>query len=145
MTKDEKPRWLYRFDNYKRAFALLREAIETLETREMTQLEKEGTIQRFEFTWELAWKVMKDYLESQGVVFDTVTPSGVIKAAFAARFIEDGEVWMKTLDARNQMSHTYNIKTFEATINDIRSTYLPILDSLHMKLLEKAVEANRHA
>ncbi|MBQ1657122.1 MAG: nucleotidyltransferase substrate binding protein [Rhodocyclaceae bacterium] len=65
----EQARWKYRFENYKRAFILLREAIEQ-ET--LSQLEQEGTIQRFEYTMELAWKVMKDYLESQNVVFGQV-------------------------------------------------------------------------
>lgn len=60
-STNSKPRWVYRFDNYRRAFFLLREAIETMESRELTQLEKEGVIQRFEYTWELSWKVLKDY------------------------------------------------------------------------------------
>ena len=65
--KPAKPRWLYRFDNYKRAFGLLREAMELIETRPLTQLEREGVIQRFEYTWELAWKLIQDYLEREGV------------------------------------------------------------------------------
>lgn len=137
---NEKPRWIYRFDNYKRAFGLLREAIETMQARELTQLEKEGVIQRFEYTWELAWKVLADYLDSKGVVLETVTPAAVIRAAYAAKIIADGEVWMKALDARNKMSHTYNFKTFELIIADIRAQYFAVLDALHLSMLEKVLE-----
>jgi len=138
--QNDKPRWIYRFDNYSRAFVLLREAVETMQIRELTQLEKEGIIQRFEYTWELAWKVLKDYLENSGVILDTVTPAAAIKAAFAARIIENGDLWMKALDARNQMSHTYNLKTFEQIIAEIRRDYLGLFDALHLKLLAKAAE-----
>ncbi len=137
---DEKPRWIYRFDNFKRAFALLREAIEIMQARELTQLEKEGVIQRFEYTWELAWKVLGDYLDSTGVVLETITPAAVIRAAFAAKIITDGDVWMKALDARNKMSHTYNLKTFEKIIADVRAQYFPVLDALHLTMLEKLLE-----
>ncbi len=142
---DIKPRWIYRFDNYKRAFLLLREAMEITESRALTQLEKEGIIQRFEYTWELAWKVLKDYLEHKGVVFETITPAAVVKAAFAAKIIENGDIWMRALDARNKMSHTYNLKTFEQVISDIQSHYLSVLDYLHMTLLEKVMEETPNA
>lgn len=140
----EKPRWLYRFDNYKRAYMLLRESIEILSSREVTQLEKEGIIQRFEYTWELAWKLLKDYLENAGVMLDTITPASVIKAAFAAKIINDGEDWMRALDARNKMSHTYNLQTFEKVIADIKTTYLHLFDKLHLDMLEKSLEAGNH-
>jgi nucleotidyltransferase substrate binding protein (TIGR01987 family) len=133
------PRWRHRFDNYKRAFVLLREAMETRADRPLNQLEQEGVIQRFEYTWELSWKVLKDYLEDKGVVLATVTPSAVIRAAFAARVIDDGELWMNALDARNKMAHTYNFKTFETVIADIEKVYLALFDALHMRLLEAAM------
>ena len=136
-SQDDKPRWIYRFDNYKRAFFLLREAIETMEKRELTQLEKEGVIQRFEYTWELAWKVLKDYLESEGVILDKITPASVIRSAFEANIISQGDVWMQALDARNKMSHTYNIKQFETIIDDIHQYYLELFDSLHLSMLEQ--------
>jgi len=135
---NETPRWVYRFDNYKRAFLLLKEAVETMEKRELSQLEKEGIIQRFEYTWELAWKVLKDVLEGSGIVLDTVTPASTIKAAFAAKIVQDGEVWMRALDARNSLSHTYNFKTFEKVLEEIRRAYLPVFEALHLSLLEKA-------
>ena len=63
--EDHKPRWVYRFYNFQKAYILLREGIELVSEKEISQLEKEGIIQRFEFTVELAWKTMKDYLEFQ--------------------------------------------------------------------------------
>ena len=134
---DGTPRWVYRFDNFQRAFNLLRSGIETMEERELTQLEKEGIIQRFEYTWELSWKVLKDYLEHEGIVLDTVTPAAVLRAAFAAKIIDRGDVWMRALDARNTMSHTYDLKTFERIIVDIRQEYLAILGELYLHLLQK--------
>lgn len=132
------PRWLYRLDNYKRAFVLLREGITTMEERPLSQLEKEGVIQRFEYTWELAWKLLKDYLEASGVVLATVTPATVIKAAFAAKLIDDGDGWMQALDARNKMSHTYDVKVFEQIIQEIRSRHLILLDRLYRNMVDKA-------
>src|SRR5262245_11414315 len=130
----EKPRWLYRFDNFKRAFALLQEAVNLKKDRELTQLEKEGIIQRFEYTWELARKVLKDYLEYGGVVLEIVTPAAVLRAAFAAKLIDEGEVWMQALDARNRMSHIYSIKIFEAIIADIETEFLRILKAMYLKM-----------
>ena len=134
-----KPRWLYRFDNYKRAFLLLREAIETLEERPLSQLELEGIIQRFEYSWELAWKVMKDYLQDQGVILNTITPAATIRAAFAAKLIENGDIWMQALDTRNKMSHTYNLKAFEQAVLKIKDEYLSLFDALYERLLEESV------
>lgn len=136
----EKPRWLYRFDNYKRAFLLLRQAMETLEERELTQLEKEGVIQRFEYTWELAWKVLKDYLNAEGVLLDKITPASVIRAAFEAKIINEGELWMEALDDRNKMSHTYNLQTFEAVIENIHTKYLTLFDDLYLSMTEYSVQ-----
>ncbi len=133
----EKPRWLYRFENYKRAFGLLREAMDLSNTRDLTQLEREGVIQRFEFTWELAWKLLNDLLAAEGVNLDTVTPRTVIRAAFSARLVADGEVWMKALDARNRMSHTYNFTEFEKVIAEIQATYLALFDALHFAVMER--------
>lgn len=136
----EKPRWIYRFDNYKRAYTLLREAVELMAERDLTQLEKEGIIQRFEYTWELAWKLLKDFLDASGVVLDTVTPASVIKSAYAAKIIDKADLWMNALDARNKMSHTYDFKTFEQIIADIRRDYLGLLDDLYFQMLERVVD-----
>lgn len=129
-----KPRWVYRFDNFNRALNLLNEALIIMDERNLSQLELEGVIQRFEYTWELTWKVIKDYLEFKGVVFDTITPADVLKTAVATNLIYDGELWMEALDARNKMSHTYNFKKFEQVIVDVKDKYFPLLISLKSKL-----------
>lgn len=138
MTSAE-PRWHYRFDNYKRAFVLLREVAELMDERDLSQLEKEGMIQRFEFTWELAWKLLKDYLQDNGIVLDTITPAAVIKAAYAARIIDAADTWMRALDARNKMSHTYDFRAFEKVIVAIKSEYLAVLDALYMQMFERVM------
>lgn len=132
---DSTPRWLYRFKNYKRAFILLREAIES--EKKLTQLEKEGCIQRFEYAFELGWKTMKDFLEGEGVSLPVITPATVIRAAYEARLVHDGQVWMDALDARNKMSHTYDFSKFEQVIADISQRYLAAMEALYMFFLEK--------
>ncbi|MCH2216872.1 MAG: nucleotidyltransferase substrate binding protein [Flavobacteriales bacterium] len=141
MNEDHKPRWIYRFDNYKRALLLLRQAIEILEERGLNDLEKEGVIQRFEYTWELAWKVLKDYLNHAGIVLDKFTPASVIRAAFEAQVITNGDLWMQALDARNKMSHVYDAKKFEDVIQQIHDHYLQIFDDLYMSLLEESLQS----
>lgn len=139
-SRNDKPRWRYRFDNFARAFVLLREAIELDQERELSQLEREGIIQRFEYTWELAWQTLKDYLEFQGIVIESATPRAVIKAAFEAGIISRGDDWMDALDARNKMSHTYNFKVFEQVISDIQATFLDLLDEVYEMLLVKCLD-----
>ena len=132
---DNTPRWLYRFNNFQRAYTLLREAMQQAAKSGLNQLEKEGVIQRFEYGIELAWKTMKDYLEYQNIVLPQVTPRAVIKEAFAAKLISDGQAWMDALDARNKMSHTYDIEQFERVIEDIKDHYLPAMEALYLTLL----------
>lgn len=86
---------------------------------------------------ELAWKTMKDYLEAQNLVLEQITPRSVIKAAFAAKLIEQGEVWMEALDARNKLSHTYDCKLFETVITNIQDRYLAALGNLYQHLLRE--------
>lgn len=128
---DTTPRWHYRFDNFKRAYDLLNEAITLSKSRQLTALEQEGTIQRFEYTWELAWKTLKDYLEHQGVILDTITPASTIRAAFSAKIIKNGDIWMQALDTRNKMSHTYNLKQFEKAILQIEQEYIGLFSELY--------------
>lgn len=132
-------RWKQRFDNFGRAFVLLREVFEH-DLDELSQLEKEGTIQRFEMVFELAWKVMKDYMEGSGLVIDPVTPRNVIKEAFAAKLLSDAQVWIDMMLHRNLLSHTYDIKVFEAVLQAVADRYLPALERLHEFFLQRQTE-----
>jgi nucleotidyltransferase substrate binding protein (TIGR01987 family) len=138
---DQTPRWKYRFANYRRAYTLLREALDQGEP--LSQLEKEGLIQRFEYSTELAWKTLRDYLECEGLVLEQITPRTVIRSAFEAGIISQGETWQKALDARNLMSHTYDLKVFEQVIADIRSSYLSAFEELYDFLATKDMGGDR--
>ena len=119
---------------------MLREAAERSRAGDLDQLAKEGMIRRFIFCLELAWKTVKDYLESQNVVFSQITPRAVLKESVAGRLISDGECWMSALDARNKMSHTYDFAKFEIIIEEIQTRYLDCIGELHEKLSEAYME-----
>lgn len=104
---------------------------------ELSDLEKEGVVQRFEYTYELAWKTLKDYLEDSGLVIAPVTPKQVIKEAFAAKLLESGEVWVRMLDHRNLLSHTYDRSVFDTAISAIEEDYLPVIKELYTRLKEE--------
>jgi len=119
-------RWKQRFENFSKAFKQLDEAIKVYPN--LSDLEKEGLVQRFEYTFELAWKTLKDYLESKGVIVSF--PRDVIKEAFAAQVVEDGEVWLEMLSSRNQMAHIYEEVVFKQVVNNIKNKYYPAIVQL---------------
>lgn len=131
-------RWKQRFQNFDRSYVLLRSALED-GPEALNALEKEGAIQRFEYCFELAWKTVKDYLEASGFVFATVTPRQVLKDAFAAKILPEGQVWMDMLDHRNLLSHTYNSDHFQAAVEAIHRRYLPAFSALHGFLQSEAL------
>jgi nucleotidyltransferase substrate binding protein (TIGR01987 family) len=131
-------RWQQRFRNFHRAFSLLREAMEN-DLNLLNQLEKEGIIQRFEYTFELAWKVLKDKMEFDGLELNQISPKAVVRQAFQAKYISDADCWMRMIGDRNLMSHTYDFAKFEAVINSIQSDYLPMLDDWHLELMEETL------
>jgi nucleotidyltransferase substrate binding protein (TIGR01987 family) len=132
-------RWKQRFDNFDRAFVLLREVYER-KLDSLSRLEKEGAIQRFEVAFELAWKTINDYLEESGVVVNSVTPRNVIKEAFTARLLDDADVWIDMMLHRNLLSHTYDIKVFEMVLQALAERYFPAFDRLHESFLMKSLE-----
>ncbi|MCE1247580.1 MAG: nucleotidyltransferase substrate binding protein [Firmicutes bacterium] len=115
-------RWRQRFENFEKAWLLLESAV-SKDCKSYSDLEKEGIIQRFEFTFELAWKTIRDYLEYNGVELQVVTPRSVIEAGFGSKIIVDGQVWIDMLENRNIMSHTYNKENFEKAVEWIFNDY----------------------
>ena len=124
------PRWVQRRVHFGRALALLREGVETAFEPGADPMLLEGFIQRCEYTWELAWKTLKDFLDHEGVRIARTTPPDVIRTAFSAGIIIDGQGWMDALDARNLMSHTYNAQTFAKVAADVRDVYLQLFEDL---------------
>lgn len=132
-------RWQYRFQNFSRAYSLLRAAFEG-DVDELNDLEKEGAIQRFEYTFELSWNTLKDRLEYDGVIMDSVTPRNVIRTAAAAGLIADGQTWIDMLGDRRNTSQRYDIELMETVLNNIGENYLPILEALHRRLSSEMPE-----
>lgn len=115
-------RWQQRFSNYTKALEQLSDAVYLSRKRGLSKLEKQGLIQAFEYTHELAWKVLKDFLESRGKS-DLYGSKDVTREAFRLGIIENGEAWMSMISSRNLTSHTYNEKTTEKIVNFVLNSY----------------------
>lgn len=102
-----------------------------------SDLEQAGLIQRFEFTFELGWKVMKDFLEYNGITIDApIGPRSVIKTAFSSTLIDDGQVWINMMNHRNRLSHEYSGSYTEEVLKAVKDHYLSALGSLHGTMIE---------
>lgn len=122
---DKKIRWKQRFQNLEQAFSQLQKGIAITKP---SDIEKQGIIKSFEFTFELAWKTLKDYLESQSVPVQF--PRDVIKQAFQYQIITDGDVWMDMLDKRNLMAHTYDGAAANEALRHISDHYFQAVQQL---------------
>ena len=122
-------RWKQRFNNYRKALSQLKNAIELKHQKALSDLENQGLIQSFEFTYELGWNTLKDYLVWQGIE-GIVGSRDTIREAFSRGLIADGEVWMKMLVDRNRTSHTYNEKTANEILQNIDQMYIAKLIEL---------------
>jgi nucleotidyltransferase substrate binding protein (TIGR01987 family) len=127
MTNDI--RWKQRFENYLRAFGTLRRAVDLAQERDLSELEQQGLIQGFEFTHELAWNVLKDYLEESGIS-GIIGSKGATREAFKNGLIIDGESWMEMIKSRNLSSHTYNQDTAEEVVENILERFYPAFEQL---------------
>jgi nucleotidyltransferase substrate binding protein (TIGR01987 family) len=124
-------RWKQRFENYKNAFKVFKEAV--LEIKNPSNLEKEGTIQRFEFSHELAWKVMKDFLSDQGIQ-GIIGSKDATRLAFQNEIIEEGQIWMDMIESRNQTVHTYHANILEVQYLKITTLYFPLFEKFYTKM-----------
>ena len=126
-------RWQQRFSNYKKALLHLDNAVELSEQRALSYLEKQGVIQAFEFTHELAWNVLKDYLQDQGNQ-NVKGSKDATREAFRVGLIADGEQWMAMIQSRNISSHTYDERTAEQLVNAIIEHYFPLFEVLQTEM-----------
>lgn len=127
-------RWHQRFSNYKKALAQLQSAVELSEERELSLLEKQGLIQVFEYTHELAWKTMKDFLQYRGSTEQIFGSKDATRQALSVELISHGEDWMQMVKSRNLTSHTYDEETVEEIVEIIIRTYVFRFEELEKKL-----------
>jgi nucleotidyltransferase substrate binding protein (TIGR01987 family) len=126
-------RWKQRFSNFQRALAKLSEHCAL--GHKLSELEEQGLIQCFEYTYELGWNTLRDFYIQQGE--DGLQGSrDAIQLAFKRGLIDDGDVWLAMLKDRNRSSHTYNKETADEIVRNIRSSYLGAFEALHNKLLK---------
>jgi nucleotidyltransferase substrate binding protein (TIGR01987 family) len=124
---DPDVRWQQRLANYSKALEQLGNAVATSHQRPLSDLEKQGLIQAFEFTHELAWNVMKDYFAYQGNTSITGSRDAA-REAFQIGLIEDGEGWMEMIRSRNLTSHTYQQKIADEIVGHVVSRYFPLFE-----------------
>ncbi len=122
-------RWQQRFDNYKKAFLLLERALAIATPSED---ERGGIIQFYEMAFELAWKLMNDYLEQLGYTVNSARDA--IKQAFQAGILDNGQLWMDALADRNLTTHTYDENKALEVVGKIRGDYFPALQQLYRRL-----------
>jgi nucleotidyltransferase substrate binding protein (TIGR01987 family) len=133
-------RWVQRFNHFNKAFSQLKEAVELAQQRKLSKLEEQGLIQAFEFTHELAWNTLKDFLESRGVR-NLYGSKDTTRAAFRTGLIENGEAWMDMINSRNLTSHTYDETTAAKIVSAIIHTYFAEFEAFQTRLEKMKAES----
>lgn len=134
-------RWKQRLQSFSAALRQLSKAVALRHTRSLSELEQQGLIQAFEFTHEMAWKVMKDYLRSLGNT-QILASRDSTRAAFAAELIMDGEGWMAMIEGRNLSVHAYNLDVANTLTQAVAERYAPLFSQFEAKMLEIAGRAD---
>lgn len=130
---DDDIRWQQRFSNFNKAFSKLSQAATHARKQKMSELETEGLIQRFEYTYELAWKTLQDYIKEIGIA-DINGPSKVLQEALKLKLITDAEGWNKLKKSRERTSHTYDPEIAEEIKELILDLFFKLFSDLQSKL-----------
>jgi nucleotidyltransferase substrate binding protein (TIGR01987 family) len=131
---NEDIRWIQRFNNYRKALARLGEAVALAEERDLSDLEQQGLIQGFEFTFDLAWKTLQDYLRYHKRPNDNGGPNVIIEQALADGIIKGDEVWKAMKKSRDLTSHSYDGETADDIAENILDTYHGLFIQLETRL-----------
>jgi len=115
-------RWIQLFKHFEQAYAQLEKAVALSKKRPLSELEEQGIIQAFEYTHELAWNVLKDFLEEQGVR-DLYGSKDSSREAFKRGLIANGGAWMDMIQSRNLTYHTYNRDVAQKIVRAICEIY----------------------
>lgn len=137
MTNTEDVRWKQRFENYRRSLSHLKEAVSA---KEQTKIVEAATIQFFEITLELGWKMLKDYLKAEKKL--VTSPRDTIKQAFEYQLIDQGDAWFEALDDRNRAAHIYSEDQASKIYHNICDKHLAVLNQLEKDFQNKLNESN---
>lgn len=129
--KEMRQRLIQRSEKFFNALDRLKEALQ----EEPTEIVIDGVLHRFEFTFELAWKLIKYYMEYMGIVEITGSPRETIQNGFKQQIIEDGEEWIDMMLARNSLAHIYDEKTSREIYEKIKNQYVKLFEELKQKML----------
>jgi nucleotidyltransferase substrate binding protein (TIGR01987 family) len=130
-------RWKQRFSNFTKALKQLESAVNITKSRELSDLEKQGLIQAFEFTHELAWNVMKDFFDYQGGAELITGSRDATKEAFNKGLISDGDMWMEMIKSRNKTSHTYQMTIAQEIAEKIKNNYFELFQDFHKIMTDR--------
>lgn len=135
MSEKNDIRWQQRFSNYQKALAQMKEFFEQ---PQLNRREEQGLVKAFEYTYELAWNTLKDFLEYQGLG-EIVGSRDAFRKAFSEGVVKDGHVWMRMIESRNKTSHTYNEETAKEIVESVRSEFYPAFCELEQTLEARKV------
>lgn len=135
--EDRQPRWIERLSTFKSALKRLVEVIELSQQRKLNQFECDSLIKRFEFSYEMAWKLMMSYEKDCGIL-EIRGSKDVVRQAYCMSLIDNGDAWMEMIDARNSTSHLYDEEMASDVIDEIIHTYFPLFVELEKKMEEIA-------
>ena len=128
------PRWEQKLNSYRKALSRLAEVVNVAKNRQLNDFEADGMIQRFEFTFELAWKLMKSYAEYQGTDKEIMGSRDAIRWAYENKLIADSNVWMEMVKRRNDTSHTYDEDTAVEVVLRIKDSYYQVFVEFYDKM-----------
>ena len=131
--EERQPRWLERLSIFKNAIARMAEVIELSKQRTLNQFERDSLIKRFEFTYEMAWKLMMSFEKENGVT-ELLGSKDVVRMAFGMSLIDNGEAWLEMIDDRNKTSHLYDEEMAADVMDEIINTYYPLFVELQDKM-----------
>lgn len=133
MGEDMDIRWEQRFNNFTKAFKQLEKFVNHDSLNEM---EEQGLIKAFEYTYELGWKTLQDLLKHKGYQ-NIAGPKPVIQQSFSDGYIQNGNGWVRMHKSRNLTSHTYDDKTADEIVEGIKTEYFDLFKALHLKLVQE--------
>lgn len=135
MSENKDIRWIQRFTNFDKAFRQLERFVSK---EDLNEMEEQGLIKAFEYTYELCWKTLQDLLKDKGYI-NITGPRPVIEQSFQDGYLANGKAWMSMYKSRNLTSHTYDEETAKEIIREIRSTYYHLFNDFRNRL-EKEIK-----